>query len=209
VGATVRVRTYIAPASEQDHAFAGRSRAQVRKTIPQGAILNVTNPNVPEETTGGPLGKLAGKVKAAAGSLTGNETLAREGRLQEAQVDAEVDARREAAEAEQAEQEAQLEQKRNETEEERKRLQAELAESDREARIERDREEAERKAERDKAEAAAKAEQERQREQQSVATLEKSADAVKAAAETEAEKLEREAKLAEARANAIDPEETR
>jgi colicin import membrane protein len=86
---------------------------------------------------------------------------------------------------------------------------AELAESDREARIERDREEAERKAERDKAEAAAKAEQERQREQQSVATLEKSADAVKTAAETEAEKLEREAKLAEARANAIDPEETR
>ena len=52
----------------------------------------MTNPETPrEETAGGVLGKLAGKAKAAAGSLTGNDDLAREGRLQEATVDAERD----------------------------------------------------------------------------------------------------------------------
>jgi uncharacterized protein YjbJ (UPF0337 family) len=46
----------------------------------------VTNPETPERTRGGLAGKLAGRFKQAAGSLLGHENLAREGRLQEAQV---------------------------------------------------------------------------------------------------------------------------
>src|SRR5215210_8813876 len=99
----------------------------------------MTNSDTTERTAGGLVGKLAGKAKAAAGSLTGNDDLAREGRLQEAQSEAQVDARREAAEAEQAEAEAELEAKKTENELERERLQAEVAEKDRAAAAERER----------------------------------------------------------------------
>ncbi len=50
-----------------------------------------------ERTAGGVVGKLAGKAKATAGDVLGREDLAREGRLQEAQSDAEVEAERELA----------------------------------------------------------------------------------------------------------------
>lgn len=43
-----------------------------------------------EPTAGGIVGALAGKAKQAAGSLVGNKDVAREGRLQQAQVDAEA-----------------------------------------------------------------------------------------------------------------------
>ena len=59
-----------------------------------------------EQTTGGVIGKIAGKVKEAAGTAVGNDELAREGRLQQAGSEAEVEARREAAKAEALEQEA-------------------------------------------------------------------------------------------------------
>ncbi len=49
-----------------------------------------------ELTREGLLGKLAGKAKEAAGSLVGNDDLAREGRLQQAEVEAEAEAAREA-----------------------------------------------------------------------------------------------------------------
>ena len=42
-----------------------------------------------ETTTGGVLGRVVGKVKAVAGSLTGNDDLKREGNLQQAQSEAE------------------------------------------------------------------------------------------------------------------------
>ncbi|MEA2310509.1 MAG: hypothetical protein QOE28_477, partial [Solirubrobacteraceae bacterium] len=41
----------------------------------------MTDPEEQERTTGGLAGKVLGKAKAAAGSLTGNDELAREGRL--------------------------------------------------------------------------------------------------------------------------------
>ena len=53
-----------------------------------------------ERTAGGVVGKLAGKAKAAAGDVMGREDLAREGRLQEAQSEQEIQAQRDAAEAE-------------------------------------------------------------------------------------------------------------
>src|SRR3954453_3902617 len=96
------------------------------------AVFTMTNPDTTERTTGGLAGRLAGKVKAAAGQVLGNEDLAREGRLQEAQSDAEITARREEAEARQRQAEADLEAERNETEVERARLQAEVAQKDRE-----------------------------------------------------------------------------
>ena len=66
----------------------------------------MNDPENTEQTAGGPLGKLAGRVKEAAGSALGKEDLAREGRLPQAQVDAEAAAAREAEEARQREAEA-------------------------------------------------------------------------------------------------------
>ncbi len=59
----------------------------------------MTDPDT-QRTAGGVLGRVAGKAKELSGELTGNEDLAREGRLQQAQADADERARREAAEAE-------------------------------------------------------------------------------------------------------------
>lgn len=108
-----------------------------------------------EDTSGGLAGKLAGKAKEAAGALTGNDTLAREGRLQQAGAEADLEARERAADADSKQQEADLE--------------AERAAAD--------------EAREDTA-AAAEAR----------------------AGEQDAARLEQEARLAEARANAIDPE---
>ena len=84
----------------------------------------MTDPKLPEETAGGQLGKLAGKAKEAAGFVLGNEDLAREGRLQQAQVDAEAE--HAAAEAQQREAEAEVEAAKADNELERERLQTEL-----------------------------------------------------------------------------------
>jgi len=142
----------------------------------------VTNPER-EQTAGGVLGNLAGKAKEAAGSLTGNDDLAREGRLQQAQSEAEADARHEAEQARQREAEADLVAEKTETELERERLQTEIAAADREETIE-EQSQAARRA------AAEKAEHDK--------TLAETQSAVR---------LEQEARRAEARANAIDPEE--
>ena len=66
----------------------------------------MTDSETPEDTTGGPLGKVVGKAKEVAGSLIGKDDLAREGRLQQAQSEAEVDAARREAEAQQRRAEA-------------------------------------------------------------------------------------------------------
>ena len=50
--------------------------------------------DTPERTAGGLAGRIAGKAKETAGSLTGNEELAREGRLQQAASDAQARGRR-------------------------------------------------------------------------------------------------------------------
>ena len=80
----------------------------------------MTDPNR-EQTAGGPLGKLAGRAKEAAGSALGDGDLAREGRLQQAQSDAEREAAAEAAEANQREAESELEEQKAETKNERER----------------------------------------------------------------------------------------
>lgn len=128
-----------------------------------------TNHEATEDTAGGLVGKLAGKAKAAAGSLIGDDDLAREGRLQEAGSEAGIEARRAEAEARVERDQARVEEERAEVEEERRRLQAEVAAESAEQRAERER-------------------------------FSKEGDAAQ---------LEQAAARAEARADQIDPEETR
>ena len=78
--------------------------------------------DTPDRTAGGLTGRIAGKAKETAGSLTGNEELAREGRLQQAASYAQAEAAERGAEARQAEQEAQLAEDRARNEQERKEL---------------------------------------------------------------------------------------
>ena len=92
--------------------------------------------DTPEKTAGGAVGKVVGKVKEAAGELFGQDDLAREGRLQQAQVDAEVVAETHAAEAEQLQTEQQLEADKQENELERQRLRTEITTAEREAALE-------------------------------------------------------------------------
>ena len=102
------------------------------------ALANVSDQT--EQTTGGALGRVAGKAKAAAGAALGDDDLAREGRLQQAQSEAEAEAARERELARQAEEEADAGARRAELEREREQLRGELAAEEREAAIERDRE---------------------------------------------------------------------
>src|SRR5689334_23717607 len=106
----------------------------------------MTRPETPETTTGGPLGKVVGKVKEVAGEIIGEDDLAREGRLQQAEAGAEAVARRQAAETHQLQNEQQVEAARQQNEIERRKLQTGIAESEREAELERQRQQAERDA---------------------------------------------------------------
>src|SRR5205814_3681406 len=96
-----------------------------------------------ERTAGGVVGKVVGKAKELAGEATGREDLAREGRLQQAQSDAERDARGSAGDARRREAEAHLREEQAETDIERRSLENEVAAQQRELRIEQDRHAAE------------------------------------------------------------------
>lgn len=167
----------------------------------------MTNPEIPERTAGGLAGKLAGRMKQAAGSVLGNENLAREGRLQQAQVEAEADAAVAGQHAEQAEEAAAIEAERTENAIERERLKNEIAAREREDQIERDRREAQLAAEaaarRDKADATAK----EQIHERGADIAENAAQAERIAAAKASARLEQEARAAKATADAIDPEE--
>jgi uncharacterized protein YjbJ (UPF0337 family) len=103
----------------------------------------MTEPS-PESVAGGPLGKVVGKLKEVAGKVTGQEDLAREGRLQQAGADAERQAAEHEVVSEQASREADLERQRREAVLEREQLAAEVQELDERDRI--DREAAEQRA---------------------------------------------------------------
>jgi uncharacterized protein YjbJ (UPF0337 family) len=161
-----------------------------------------------EQTAGGLVGKLAGKVKEATGSLVGNGDLAREGRMQQAQVDAETEAERHAAEAEHRADEAALAQEKTETELERRRLQNEVAASEREQQIEQDRERAERQAAAEAARKQAEAERQRSAEESIAESAEQRAERERLEAAKDEIRLEQRAREAEANANAIDAKES-
>ena len=69
----------------------------------------MTDPKTTERTSRGIAGKAAGKAKELAGEALRNEELAREGRLQQSQGDADVKAAKARAEAKQRKEEADLE----------------------------------------------------------------------------------------------------
>jgi uncharacterized protein YjbJ (UPF0337 family) len=163
--------------------------------------------DTPERTAGGLAGRLAGKAKETAGSLTGNDDLAREGRLQQAASDAERVADQEQAEARQAEQEAELAEDKARNEQQRKELENELAADQREEAAERDRARAEAEAAAEAERRARAAETERGL-QEGVASAQKNQARAEYAEDLQdAATLERQADQAEARADAIDPEE--
>lgn len=160
-----------------------------------------------EQVAGGLLGKVAGKAKEIAGEVTRNDNLAREGRLQQAHVDAEAVAAVELVEAEQEEAAAELVAERDEAEIERRRLLAEKAEIERERAIEARRVESEREVER-KAAAEKQAVTQKEAAQKQVAgAVEHAARRDRAVAGAEITALERQARQAELVADVIDPEE--
>jgi uncharacterized protein YjbJ (UPF0337 family) len=118
-----------------------------------------------KRSTGGPLGKAAGRAKEIAGSLLGNDQLDREGRLQQVQVEAEEEAAERERKAEEKGAEAKLSIAKAATDAERRELRRELSQMSEEERIEHERERDKRQAE------AAHAEEIRQ-----AATLEREAD---------------------------------
>ena len=95
-----------------------------------------------ERTAGGTAGKLIGRLKAAFGSSAGRAGLEREGHLQEAAADAELDARTSAQQASVRERRAQVQRERTETELERQRLENEVSAQERAQQVEEDRRDA-------------------------------------------------------------------
>src|SRR5579884_2252017 len=188
-------------------AVRGRAGARVpeRKLQPH----RKGDPMTQQRTAGGLAGKVVGKAKEAIGSATGNDDLAREGRLQQIQGDAEREARESAAEAQRADAEAQLREERAETELERQRLENEVAAMQREQRAERDRAAAEQAAAADAARRQASAEAQERLERQQAERAEEQAERARLAAAQEEIRLQREARQAQERADAIDPEEDR
>ncbi len=154
-----------------------------------------------------PWGASPARSKAVAGDTLGDEQLAREGRLQEASADAELEAQRRAEEAQRAEAAAATDAERAELAQEREALRDELELERREEAAERDRARAETAAEADAAQRAAAAEADRRAEERAAEATERAGRAEAAAQEREAARLEQEARAAEARADAIDPEE--
>jgi uncharacterized protein YjbJ (UPF0337 family) len=86
------------------------------------------------KTATGPLGKMIGRAKEAAGAVTGDEALSREGRLQQAGVAAQKEATDLAGASRQREAEARLAREKLETGAARERLQAEVGAKEQTAR---------------------------------------------------------------------------
>jgi uncharacterized protein YjbJ (UPF0337 family) len=167
----------------------------------------VTNPETPERTRGGVAGRLAGRFKEVAGSMLGHDDLAREGRLQQAQVEAEADAKVAATRADQAEAEAELVAARTENELERERLENELDARERQELIARERRIAERAADAVARREVAEADARGRLQERGADLAERAAEAERLATAHAASELERRAAVAEGTADEIDPED--
>jgi uncharacterized protein YjbJ (UPF0337 family) len=170
---------------------------------------DMTDSETPERTTGGLVGKVAGKAKELAGEATDNNELAREGRLQQGQVDAAQNALRERQEAEQAEQEAQLEREKAETRREREELEAEVEQRRRDEAAERDRERAEGRAQAQASEEIRDAKAAQRNEEAIAQQREERVETDAERKDEQAAKLEQQARRDEARAAALEAEEAR
>ena len=164
-------------------------------------------PEQNEQIAGGVLGKVAGKAKEIAGEVVKNDELAREGRLQQAHVDAEIETAEEMKEAEQERAEAELAEKRAQNEAELDRIKAEKAEIEREKAIEQRRVEAEREAAQQAEQRKRVADAQAEQQERAADSFETAAARERAVAGAEVNALEREARQAELVADAVDPEE--
>ena len=166
----------------------------------------MSDPDSPETTAGGLVGQIVGKAKTVVGSLLGNDDLQREGNLQQAQAEAEVDARREEQAAELRRQEAAVTEERAAAAAERERLRVEIESEDLQERID------ESAARRDSEiglsanQKQAAIERREELERRAANATEEAAVHRRAAQAAEAARLEREAANAERVADTIDPE---
>jgi uncharacterized protein YjbJ (UPF0337 family) len=158
----------------------------------------------PTASGGGPLDRLKGKVKEVAGSILGNQDLREEGQLHQARANAEQEAQREAAQADQRQTEAQLAIKEKELAAERQQLMAEqAAESDRQ-RVEHDRRQAERQIERDFTQREAALDNEKQSQQWATIQAEAAALRERHDAEADAGRIDQAAEQARHAAARLD-----
>jgi phosphoglycolate phosphatase-like HAD superfamily hydrolase/uncharacterized protein YjbJ (UPF0337 family) len=160
------------------------------------------------EPAGGLVGRVAGKAKEAAGELLDHDDLAREGRLQQASVDAEQEAGQREAAAARERDAAEREAERTRIEAERARLRTEVEASEREQQIEQDRRTAEQRAEAEASQRKRQAEVQGQGERAVAAQAELTAEQERVEAAQRAAALERQADRHEATADAVDPEES-
>lgn len=160
-----------------------------------------------ETTAGGALGRVIGKAKSAVGSLLGNDELQREGNLQAAQSEAEIRAERATQAAEQRRAEAETREQRQRAEAERDQLEAELEAQERSEAIERREAQVEVDVDVDAAREKSAVETREEMKQRAADAHDQAALHRRAADAAEAARIENEARRAEMRADAIDPEE--
>jgi uncharacterized protein YjbJ (UPF0337 family) len=169
--------------------------------------IQLTSSKNPERTSGGLVGKIAGRAKEVAGEALKDDQLAREGRLQQSQVDSEQEARNQAADARRRDAEAELEREKVETRAERERLENELTAKTREEAAERDRREAEKLAEERSASEVERAEKQKASALAHASQIEREAEEERQEGKHAAARLEEKARRAEATADTIDPKE--
>lgn len=167
----------------------------------------MSEPETDEKTVGGFAGRLTGKAKELAGELTNNDELAREGRLQQAQGDAQAEAAEARRDAELAEAGAKLEAEQAATARERDRLAAERQQVQAEQAAESAREHAEAVARDEATDEIKTAYATSAGEKAAAADNVGRAEAKERELTDEALKLEHAARQAEAKANALDPKE--
>ena len=166
----------------------------------------MSNSSSPRPTAGGAAGRMIGKVKSVVGSLFGNDTLEREGNLQQAQADAADEAERRRSTAEFQRGALGLEAERVDLELERERLRTEVEADRRKARVEQDEARMERHVDVEAAEREAAIVHEAEMKQRAAAATERAALHRRDVDAQEAARLERAARVTENVADAIDPE---
>jgi uncharacterized protein YjbJ (UPF0337 family) len=160
-----------------------------------------------ERTAGGLVGKVVGKAKEALGTVTDHDDLAREGRLQQAHSETELDAHRTTAQAREQEARGALREREAEVEAERRRLHNEVAADHREEQVERETRQAEQRASAQATQERVAAEAELESQGRAAQASVEAAEQSRIAAAHEANRLEREAHEADRRADNIDPTE--
>ena len=151
---------------------------------------------------------MVGKAKEMVGKAIGEDDLAREGRLQQAQGEAEAVAQRHSAQAKLSEVEQHVEAEKQTTHWSANDSRPNSLQAEREKELDRERQRAEQETDRRAREGAAAIEQNRRAEESVAAATERRAAADRAADEQDVARLEHEARRADARADLVDPEVT-